>query len=679
MVELGWYWHRLRAMRPGEVAQHALRLGRRWIEAWRQPDWTAGQLSPAGPYPWLPEPEQEPAVVRQALQRDTEAILAGRWRAFGHLDLKVDDPPRWHCDYLAGRDLATRAPAARLNPRRLPDGADIKLIWELSRWYQVVRLALGAYVLNQPALATKVLAWLQDWTQRNPPFRGWNWTSALEAGLRLIQFSWIEALLSRRLQAATPAPAQAHAATLERLCRAILPPHVWFTWRNRSFGSSANNHLLGELAGLIVALSRWPALARWAVPLSRVQALWEQEVLAQFAEDGGNREQALNYHLFAWELCWQARGALAAAGCAVAPEVDECLRRAAQFYLRVQVPSDPWDYGDSDNGWVTPLFADDTQVVAEWYEWLADSPASPSLSYWWGPTRKRVGLSWPGPTHAAAWQVLQPSGYALWRDGCWALRLDLSPLGYLTPAAHGHADALHLSIWLNGVAMVVDPGTGCYLADRSLRTWLASAAAHNGPTTPACTMPRRLGPFLWRAHPPAPTVEKAQGRVLFARHLTPEGQACRTVQIGADGQGVEVQDTWAAAGGQRGGQKWTVRWQFAPDAQLEALASRRFRLQRRGVALVIEVDPAWTEVWAVTDPAQVQAADPDNPHAGQVSPAFRQTVWAPYLKLVFKAQGSRTGPEPRNAVRPGVERDGSGLEQGYPCVLRTRFIALKAK
>lgn len=678
MAQLRWYWHRLRAMSWGEIARHALRFGQRWLEARRLPDWAAAPLGAPGAYPWLPDPEQAPAAVRQALQRDTQAILAGHWRAFGHLNLTVDDPPRWHCDYLAGRDLATRAPAARLNVRRLPAGADIKLIWELSRWYQPVRLALAAYVLGHQEAARKGLAWLDDWVQQNPPFRGWNWTSALEAGLRLIQFAWVDAILGQGRRSGGAAQTGTAVQVPDRLRQAILPPHVWFVWRHRSFGSSANNHLLGELAGLIVALSRWPALARWAAPLDQVQALWEREVLAQFAEDGGNREQALNYHLFSWELCWQARAALAAAGRTVSPEVDERLRRAAQFYLQVQVPTDPWDYGDSDNGWVTPLFADDTRVVAEWYDWLADSHATPSLSYWWGPTRKRLGLGWSTPTRPTGlWQVLEPSGYALWRDARWALRLDLSPLGYLKPAAHGHADALHLSVWLDGVAMVVDPGTGCYLADAALRAWLASAAAHNGPTSPACAAPRRMGPFLWRQHPPAPTVQKLEAGLVGARHRTPDGEACRTVQVSPDGQSVEVQDVWTRAGRPGGEVTWTVHWQFAPDTRLEPLGPRRFQVERRGVKLAIEVSSDWTEVWAVSQPGLAKAADPDNPLAGQVSAAFRQTVWAPYLKLVFR-QPSAGPQEPRRGAgaqtRPGGPR---ASDWSRPCVLTTRFIALE--
>src|SRR5207249_10139177 len=95
-----------------------------------------------------------------------------------------------------GKDLATSESAFKLNHRDLPGGADIKLIWELSRWYHLVRLAQAAYVLGDELAGKTCVRWLEDWVAHNPSYRGWNWTSALESGMRLIQFTWIDALLN---------------------------------------------------------------------------------------------------------------------------------------------------------------------------------------------------------------------------------------------------------------------------------------------------------------------------------------------------------------------------------------------------------------------------------------------------------------------------------------------------
>src|SRR5258706_362323 len=117
MSKLTWYWHRLRAMSPSEVARHAQKKLRQAADARGLPDWSQGKLEGSGAFPRLPKPQDAPDVLREALQRDAERILAGHWIAFGHLDLKVDDPPKWHCDYLVGRDLSTTVSALKLDHR----------------------------------------------------------------------------------------------------------------------------------------------------------------------------------------------------------------------------------------------------------------------------------------------------------------------------------------------------------------------------------------------------------------------------------------------------------------------------------------------------------------------------------------------------------------------------------
>ena len=129
----------------------------------------------------------------------------------------------------------------------------------------------------------------------------------MEGAIRLINFAWIDALLCELLD-------EQQLVRWARLCRLVLPPHVRWLWLERSFGSSANNHLLGELAGLAVALARWPGLTEYAASLDHVCAEISRQILLQFAPDGGNYEQALHYHWFAFELCWHAHLAVNSVG-----------------------------------------------------------------------------------------------------------------------------------------------------------------------------------------------------------------------------------------------------------------------------------------------------------------------------------------------------------------------------
>lgn len=678
MADLSWYWHRLRAMSPGEVALHVRKRLRQLSDAQRQWNLSGVALECSGAFPKLPKPEDAPEVLRAALRRDADNILAGRWKAFGHLELQVDDPPRWHKDYLAGKDLATNESAFKLDYRDLPDGADIKLIWELSRWHQLVRLAMAAYVLGDRRAGEKCVEWLEDWVKHNPPYRGWNWTSALEVGMRLVQFAWIDALIGAPNSGSAQSAAlnepnwnPALRSPFEALRLKILLPHVWFAWRHKSFGSSANNHLIGELAGLILATVRWPALAQWGAPLDELQARWEREVLAQFAEDGGNREQALNYHLFSWEFCWQAWMALRAAGKKTSRSVLERLFCAANFFVKIQVDEELSDYGDSDAAFVTPLIGNSSTVPLEWREWLISRSTSPVIDYWLGSARnefkaefeKVVGhvdtecfikplnlaiVEFPKDSPRFGWVGYPQSGQWMCRTNRWTFRWDLSPLGYLSTAAHGHLDAQHLSIWIDEVAVVIDPGTGAYHGDKKLRNWLASRRAHNGPSHGGRDeWPKRFGLFLWQENHGRPMYDDAGKRGLWSLFSTPDGGVARTVELSADGVSILVTD---CAGGSEPG-RFETRWQFAPDSRVEDLGNRRFRVTRRSVSMEVQVSADWAEAFCVTDQSQVAKADPDAPLAGTVSPAFRKTVWAPYLKLVARPKGDK------------------------PCVFTTTFLA----
>jgi hypothetical protein len=642
MSSLAWYWHRLRAMTPAEWGGHFRRKVFQVSDSVSCPGRFAKlrQVGIGGTFPVLPPACAAPDSLKAALAEEAADLLAGRWLAFGHLLLQVDDPPRWHKDYLSGTDLATRTRAVKLD-HRLQSNADNKLLWEPSRWYALVRLAQAAYLLGDRKAASTCRRWLWDWVTQNPPYIGWNWTSALESGLRLVQFVWIDALLG---QMAIPAPGPGNAPALPinpppptedpaadpELRAAILLPHFWYTWRDRSFGSSANNHLLGELAGVILALVRWPALADWAASLDTLQPRWEKEVLAQFASDGGNREQALSYHWFSWEFCWQTRLALHAAGHRISPEVEDRLAAAAQFYHAMQVSEHPWEFGDSDGAWVTPFFARSRNSLAEWHQWLnsclqSESSNSP-ITYWIGPPPAAVTAS-AIVNHTPAWRIYSESGLALCQLGDWLLRWDLSPLGYLATASHGHCDALHLSIWFKGRPVVVDPGTGAYYADKPLRDYLASWDAHNGPHPADPGAPRRMGTFLWSAHHGRPRWESLSDTSLRAELALPAGVMRRTITHLDNGWAID--DAFIPA--TPGAVDIEVLWQLPPGAHCQPSGQNSFRLQLDGAAVQLAVT-GWKSVDLQPAPDEAQARQRGDLR-GLCSPAFRQITSAPFLRL----------------------------------------------
>lgn len=627
---LSWYWHRLRAMEPRELAAHCRkRLAQIVDERWG-PDWKRATCGEGGRFPRLPPPAEAPEGLRLALRDSRDRILAGEIRAFGDVALRVDRPPIWQKEYLAGRDFTTARSAFRLNHRELPGRSDIKLIWEPSRWHSLVRLAQAAYVLSDVEAGRVCRQWLADWVEKNPPGLGWNWTSALETGIRLIQFAWIDALLAAANGDGTP-DRERHATEMDALRDRIVPPHVRFTWRYRSFGSSANNHLLGELCGLILAAVRWPESAQWGASLDRLQRLWEQEVLTQFAPDGGNREQALNYHLFSWEFCLQTWSALRAAGRTASEEVVRRLQEAVGFFVTMQAAGDVWDYGDSDDASVTPFMVDEARSAGEWRDWMVSPESSPAIEYWLGEWRRSGAPCEPRPPAGeAAWKVYPDTGQAARREGRWMLRWDLSPLGYLATAAHGHLDALHLSLWLGERAVVVDPGTGVYYGNKPLRNWLASREAHNGPCPIGLDYPARRGPFLWAEHHPAPEWSLREDGEMTATLVLPTGQVKRAVSRDIGRDGWVVRDEYEPSGAVEVG--FGVYWQFAPGVEVRREGDRRFIIEWKDTTLIVEAGPDWSSVEWVSASEGAREVDPP-PGRGVVSPGYQQIAAAPGLWL----------------------------------------------
>jgi hypothetical protein len=344
---------------------------------------------------------------------------------------------------------------------------------------------------------------------------------------------------------------------------------VAWVCRYRSHGSSANNHLLGELVGLLYAVKRWPELESH---IGSAGELWNQVVecvMEQFAPDGGNREQALHYHLFAWEMAWHARRLMAVHA---APAIER-LRLAAEFFVRMVHPIEPWDYGDSDDAQVIPLVLDRADAMPEWQSWLAGHEHGACIAYWMGASPLR-GMKFDGSTAHDGWWLSSESGMAVCEMEEWLLRLDASPTGFGKIAAHGHLDALHFSLWDGEKAIVIDPGTGGYYGMKERRAQLAGWDAHNGPQpSSGFITPRRIGTFLLVDHYEQPQTHRISPRRLKAT-LKHEGhEFIRIIDVGLDAS-ISVDDEHA------GGGEFRVRWTFAPECVLDGGKMFVFTIKR---------------------------------------------------------------------------------------------------
>src|SRR5262249_30432003 len=107
--------------------------------------------------------------------------------------------------------------------------------------------------------------------------------------------------------------------------------HARFVRAHFSLYSSANNHLIGEAAGLFVAALTWPYWPESAAWRDAAHAILERETLIQNAPDGVNREQATSYQQFELDLLLIALLAGRAHGTLFSAAVDARLEAMLEF------------------------------------------------------------------------------------------------------------------------------------------------------------------------------------------------------------------------------------------------------------------------------------------------------------------------------------------------------------
>jgi hypothetical protein len=77
---------------------------------------------------------------------------------------------------------------------------------------------------------------------------------------------------------------------------------------------------------------------------------------------------------------------------------------------------------------------------------------------------------------------------------------DAGPLGYLSIAAHGHADALSFTLSAGGKELLIDPGTYAYHTQKLWRDYFRGTSAHNTVRIDRVDQSVSGGNFLWVKH-----------------------------------------------------------------------------------------------------------------------------------------------------------------------------------
>ncbi|MBE7161908.1 MAG: alginate lyase family protein [Williamsia herbipolensis] len=519
MHKVTWYRRRLATMSAPEIAWRVRTLAagrvRRVSGATPPrdlpPGWTTATASSS--LAQLRDPDRRPTLLSRGRAAEivgrhpelVEQIVAAaedalglRCTFFGYPTVTLDRPVDWSYDPV--RDLRwPDLPADRIDHRTV-DG-DVKWIWELNRLQHLPLLAQAWLVSGDDRHAAAALDDLDSWMAANPPGHGIAWRGAFEAGIRAISVAVTVVAL-----------ADAPQMTAERFGRiaAMLDASARYCVRGRSRYSSANNHLVGELAGLAAVALLVPGLQdapHWErIALGGLTAEADRQILA----DGVGAEQAVGYQIFTAELFAVVAALVADRDGTVPAGLVEAVLRGADFLGGLGMPTPR--IGDDDEGFALRLSDEPVRTVASHLDLVAAvtdgaAPAGVTTTAareWFAAA---LGAS-ERPRTAVTSTVRGPGGSTWHRDGGLVVlrapgrrvTVDVAPLGYLAIAAHGHADALAVTVADDRGEIVEDPGTGSYYGHPEWRKVLRGTGAHATVTVDGRDQSDMGGPFLWTRH-----------------------------------------------------------------------------------------------------------------------------------------------------------------------------------
>jgi len=279
--------------------------------------------------------------------------------------------------------------------------------------------------------------------------------------------------------------------------------------------SSANNHLISEYAGLFIAASKWKFQKsdKW---LKYAKKGLEKEIVKQHS-DGVNREEAAEYIQFITDFFLTAYIVAENTNNDFSESYKNTLFKIFEYiFAFTDCKTNFPQYGDEDDGKVV-LFSQDAHfnnfksllasaAIIFNEERFKSKSAGFDLknSILFGSVGEEIFNTIPNNNIVQNSSFYTQQGHFIFRKQETGkeiyLHFDAAPLGYLSIAAHGHADALSFILIVNGTPVFIDPGTYSYHVSKEWRKYFVSTLAHNTICVDGKNQADHVGDTMWLNH-----------------------------------------------------------------------------------------------------------------------------------------------------------------------------------
>lgn len=399
----------------------------------------------------------------------------------------------------------------------------VKFVWEYNRLYFLFSLSIAYHVTGEKKYADKIFWLIKSWLKGNPYPTGVNWTSGIEAGVRMANLVWALPFL------------KGYPFSNDDL--KAINTFVWWhairLHRYPSRYSSANNHLLAEGFGLFLAGLYFPHLQGSDLWFREGKKILEAEVTRQILPDGGSFEFSTTYLSFVFDFFLLFKRSCDTCGIDYDPFLNQRLEKSCEFiHSMLDLCGNFPNMGDQDSAVLVDFGLSNMEnftsilntgaILFDRPEW---STGKPDLKTWLLtgtiPKEKRKTQKKDNKKPAesivrnAPSQVMErgrggevrhtnhhpASGLSVIRDAVDGKELvftgNAMPLGMAPLYAHGHLDALSFTLSVGGLEIFVDTGTYLYHNAEPWRSYFRSTAAHNTIRVSQMDLSPQTGDFMF--------------------------------------------------------------------------------------------------------------------------------------------------------------------------------------
>lgn len=537
-MSLSWYIKRIRTFSVGEVFYRVRQRVRTHVLDWIKVDESD-----------FTHEKPNCAIIADENAHEYYPIFESSVDIFKDID--------WHLDVSTGKQFP-KTFAHKIDIRSDKFGS-AKHVWEVNRMQFLLHIAWLYKTTGQHKYLVLYCHHIGMWCEANPYLVGVNWYSNIEVNLRLIGWYFGWNLLDVDNLRKKDSIIEGFTA---EVWNHLICEHAEYSYKHPSLCSSANNHLVSEYAGLFVAACKWDIPHRKS-RLAYARKGLEREILKQNTLEGVNREEAAEYIQFIDDFFLIAAVVGRREGVEFSPAYNERLHKMADYMNAMLDENFNYPmYGDGDDGFVLRPdkgghFNNFKSLLVSFATYFEDSSFKREGLVWdekneilFGAEGRAKFEALPAAPVADGNRFFAQSGHFIFRKNEGReiyMHFDAAPLGYLSIAAHGHADALSFILHVDGNPVIVDPGTFTYHTHKDLRAYFVSTLAHNTVCVNGKNQAEQAGPTLWLKHYKAAVISCDESRgIVEATHdgYKSEGVShTRRVEFNRDANEFIITDT----------------------------------------------------------------------------------------------------------------------------------------